>query len=221
MKKIIIATGILGLLAFAVNASDMSGPYGKIVLGYGHADNYKLTWTTSEGKFHKKARGRGFLGAVAFGYAFPDTNWRADLEYYADDGIKGHKGLFDVQNRVKIKSSIGFLNAYYDFINKGKMTPFIIGGLGWSSTKTEFNNDYGNKVIRKSNFAGQIGIGMAYEVMNNAAFEFGYRFIYKGNAKLRLSQTLPNAPAPGTIEWKIKKQAGEIHAVLAGFRVFF
>ncbi len=220
MKKIIIGAGIIALLASTASASEMAGPYGKLLFGYGHADNYKLTWVTAAGKDHKKARGRGFLGAVAFGYAFADTNWRADLEYFADDGLKGHKGLFDIQQRVKVKSSIGFVNAYYDFINKGKMTPFVIAGLGWGHTKTEFNNDYGKATATKSNFGLQLGLGIAYEVMKNAAFEVGYRFIYQGNKKLHFAQTLPTVPG-GSIDWKIKKQSGEIHTALMGFRVFF
>lgn len=220
MKKIIIGAGILALLASTANATEMYGPYGKLLLGFGHADNYKLTWTTTDGVDHKKARGRGFVGAVAFGYSFADTNWRADLEYFADDGIKGHKSVFGVRQRVKVKSSIGFANAYYDFINKGKMTPFFMGGLGWGHTRTEFNNDYGKASASKSNFGFQLGVGMAYELMKNAAFEVGYRFVYQGNKKMRFTQALPAAPG-GSVEWKIKKQSGEIHTALAGFRIFF
>jgi opacity protein-like surface antigen len=221
MKKIIIAAGIIGFLASVVNASEMYGPYGKLALGYGHADNYRLTWTTASEKSRKKARGHGFLGAAAVGYAFPATNWRTDLEYYANDGLKGHKGVFDIKNYIKIKSSIGLLSAYYDFINKGKMTPFIIAGLGWGNTKTEFSNNYGRKTVRKSNFAYQLGLGMSYEVMKNAAFEVGYRFICQGNQKLAFAQSLPGVVPGSAVEWKIKKQAGDIHAALMGFRVYF
>lgn len=219
MKKIIFTSLVLTTLAFPAFAKEVSGIYGKLGLGYGHAANYKISHKdTINTSGTARARGRGFAGVAAVGYGF-SSGLRPELEFFATDGLKGKKGIYDINNYVKVNSKIGFMNAYYDFFNTTKASPFIMFGLGWGHIKTELNNSLGSASSNRSNFSFQIGAGSGYEITPKALFEFGYRYVLIGNKKLELNQTIP--AAGGAVTFKVDRKIGEAHIGMLGLRMYF
>jgi len=96
-----------------------------------------------------------------------------------------------------------FFNAYYDFHNSTAFTPYIGAGLGMAFINTKAKNnstwyDSFNDVWetdewetwstgskRNTNFAWNVGAGVAYNFTENVALDLGYRFVGLGSAKTR------------------------------------
>jgi len=151
-------------------------------------------------------------GALAIGYDFYRQNRipvRAELEYAVFSEVSGKKsgkhiddpGFDEAYFRMKQKLSIQtlFANAYYDFRNDTPFTPWVGAGLGMAFINSKGNAtgvgldegvpfgpdsvSSGSKL--NTNFAWNVGAGVAYAVNEAVSVDLGYRFAGLGKAKTK------------------------------------
>lgn len=127
-------------------------------------------------------------GALAVGYDFWPQNMlplRAEVEFAlrgnSETEWSGSKGTAD----MTFNSSTLFANLYYDFHNSSAFTPYIGAGLGMAfnymgvDIKSE---EYGDHSVddRQTNFAWNVGAGLAYSFNENLAMDLAYRYVDLG-----------------------------------------
>ena len=108
---------------------------------------------------------RGFSGGVSFGYALKE--FRVELEYLnrSQGGATslwrlpgGNTALQSKASEVSaleppsesisdFNSREFFLNAYYDFLNDSRWTPYLGGGIGWSRTNLNYRASFLRRTI--------------------------------------------------------------------------
>ena len=209
MKNKIILAAAFALAASAANAADGKF-YLKANAGYGmskqHADA-----PAPIGNIKKS--GKGFVGTVGVGTNL-SSMVRTDIEFYMDDGIRAKQKA--INSKMKTNSYAGLVNVYYDFKNTSKITPFVMGGVGYGHNKYKINAVAAGRSFsfssKANGFAYQAGAGLGFDA-GKATFELGYRYIDKG-AK---NKTLNNQG----VTVRAKKTSGKVHAILAGLRVGF
>ena len=109
-----------------------------------------------------------FGGGLAAGYDFwYKTNLpiRVEAEYIAR--TNGYLEASGKSFRARAPQTI-FGNAYFDFHNDTKFTPYIGGGIGAAFVGPE------------SNFSWNAGTGTSYEINDNLKATLGYRFVSFG-----------------------------------------
>lgn len=106
----------------------------------------------------------------------------ADEGGYSVEGVLG----FGVAESLRIEGALGydsaeagnvdidlwsiFANLYYDFNLDGAFTPYILGGLGYSSVKVESFSSEGS-------FAGQLGAGIGFSLTEKLIIDLKYRYM--------------------------------------------
>ena len=120
---------------------------------------------------------------------------RAELEFamrgnnektWSDGGaaIKQVKGTWN--------SSTLFANLFWDFHNDSIMTPYVGAGLGMAFNYAgyDFTDNAGNKFSgdeRFTNFAWNVGTGVAFNINEHFAIDAGYRFVSLGYNDVKVS----------------------------------
>ncbi len=208
--RLLMATTIAAVAFSSANAktsSDYGSYYGKVNLGYAMT-NYSASNQTT------KFKGKGFVGAVDFGYNL-SNNLRTELEFYLDNGVPGKKSGIKIDS----KTYGALVNFAYDFKNSSKFTPFVMAGVGYAKNKfavsvpaTTTQAAYTAKES-KNRFIYQVGAGVAFEVEKNISLELGYRAIHKGIKSVTATKVT------GTPTFK-RKGSFE-HVALVGVRVNF
>ena len=91
---------------------------------------------------------------------------------------------------AELESQSLFLNAYYDIDTGTKFTPYVGGGIGYAKLKGSISNG-GVKLASDSdtNFAWQLGAGIAYAVNKNISVDFGYRYTDMGDLTANIYPT--------------------------------
>ncbi len=130
--------------------------------------------------------------AIALGYDFYprfDTPVRLDLEYTMRLKTKeeSYYSLPSIGGDIKTHMNLNtlMLNAYYDFYNSSRFTPYLTAGLGIafinSNTFYETLSTMGIfQATNTTNFAWQIGTGVGIELTKNIALDIGYKFLHYG-----------------------------------------
>jgi OOP family OmpA-OmpF porin len=80
----------------------------------------------------------------------------------------------------QLKSSLAFLNLYYDFDVPWKVQPFIGAGLGYGWHSGDIRDSSGtlsNASADASGLAWNLGGGLRYRTQDNVAFTGSYRFV--------------------------------------------
>ena len=125
----------------------------------------------------------GFVLGAAVGWDFMnmDVPVRAEMEYMyhseIDYNYANSSNSTDFKNEVQV--STVFLNAYWDIHNDTAFTPYIGGGIGLAminedySTSTMTLSDTGNTT---TNFAWNIGAGVAVNLTDNLLLDVMYRY---------------------------------------------
>ena len=130
-------------------------------------------------------------GALALGYDFWPQQMlplRAEIEFalrgnsektWSDGGryVRDVKGTWN--------NSTLFANLFWDFHNDSAFTPYIGAGLGlaFNYTGYDFTTNNGDKFSvddRFTNFAWNVGAGVAYNFNENFAIDASYRFVGLG-----------------------------------------
>lgn len=178
-------------------------------------------------------KGRGLAGVVAFGY-LPYDNIRTEVEFLFDDGIKINKTIIEVLNnkntetftrKIQMKSYGALINAYYDFKNYTRITPYITVGIGWSYNMLKlshqlYNNNYldneGWIKSKRNSIAWQIGTGIGIGITENLDFNIGYRMLDRRYNKIKIIGSLKNPT-----QTSISSTPRVDHMILIGTRIKF
>jgi opacity protein-like surface antigen len=125
---------------------------------------------------------------------------RAELEFAIFSRAEAEKtfagGSEWRKPRQSFRARTLFLNGYYDFTTHSRFTPYMGGGLGFAfvSTKSRidgfdvdpYSGDTSSKM--RTNFAWNIGGGLAYDVAGNITLDFGYRLAGLGSVETRAGE---------------------------------
>lgn len=167
-----------------------------------HDHTTEIDTFTDKWSFDDNAFGGSLVYGLDFGVI--RTELEANLLSNVDktyDGIK-----------TELKHRSVFLNAYYDFENKTRFTPYVGAGIGVAFLKAERSFDtekdgYMSDSDTKANFAWQLGAGVSFEATDNLTFDLGYRYVDNGDVKLSNF-----APREGdTFNDKIESNANEFY----------
>ena len=154
--------------------------------------------------------------SAAIGFDFSKiskVNARAELEYTYKDNVKFSPELnkisfqegdvsdsIDVPNGTpgffinELRTQSLMFNAYYDFKNTSKFTPYLSVGAGVTRIKNEqdlnpvynFGEDLGLTDTSNS-FTWSAGAGVAYKVTENVALDLAYRYVDAGEIEFNNS----------------------------------
>lgn len=191
MKKILLLLTLLCLLAPAGAHAEQFGLYLTPKLFYG-VQNFDMKESVTNGSIGLGSHSENVFGAgLAVGYDFglySAMPVRAELEYATFTEAKGSAsgrtlGLaYNASGKVDVDTL--FLNAYYDFRNETRFTPYLGAGLGMSFVSmkgSDSGNDYGKH--EETNFAWNVGLGCAYILTEGISLDLGYRYADLGEAK--------------------------------------
>ena len=197
MKKILlvlICTCVLTLSTLSTAQAETNGMY--------VAPKFLMTWQNNHADFDESADGQitgdnifnsqfTVGGALAVGYDFfPQHNLpiRTEIEF----ALRGNNDRSETFNYgTKFKSTINnstlMLNLFYDFHNDSDFTPYITAGAGiaFIYAKNVISNYQSYLSVNKNttNFAWNLGAGIAYNVNENVAIDLGYRYINMGTVE--------------------------------------
>ena len=178
-------------------------------LGVYVAPKFLMGWQNNHSSFTQTAGGRtgsgdqfisqfGLGGGLSVGYDF----WhqfklpvRAELEFaMRGDSSNTEEGTFgsgSVYEELKstFNATTLMANFFYDFRNDSDFTPYVMAGAGvaFIRSEVEYRGEFGNRDIHMSdsdnftNFAWNIGAGVAYNVNENIAVDLGYRYLNLGS----------------------------------------
>ena len=106
---------------------------------------------------------------------------RAELEFTRFQPTSSYVTIDGRQTKYKTQIHSYMINAYYDFNTDSAFTPYIGGGIGYATTKlSDTRARTGAKSNSHTNFAWQIGGGIAYAVNDNVSIDVGYRYVDYG-----------------------------------------
>jgi len=229
MKRLI---GLLAMAALLVTptlafASGQIGVYvaPKFVYGFTQLQGMK---SDNGGSFIAKGNksDNAFGGALAIGYDFQQkfsVPVRTELEYAAFSQVTGktvqqYSSTSYDRFTQKLRIQTLFVNAYYDFRNATAFTPYANAGLGLAfiGDKGRWEWDWGGPATAgtktSTNFAWNIGAGVAYAITDTISLDLGYRFAGLGEARTK----------QGTYyDWYGKTRDIYMHQVLLGLRFTF
>lgn len=219
MKKHFIKTGLmaalLSLAAPAVaSAQQIDSIYvtPRLIYSYQMGDMSPAKWRNGDwsasalgGEEKEKNFAFGLAVGTDLGYA---SEWpvRIEGEYVYRSEAEFSKGpssvslngtLLTASQRFKVKAHSLMVNAFYDFNTASSFTPYIGAGLGGAYLKTDYrttlqNGAAGSASVSQTdwNLAWNVGGGVAFHLNENAALDFGYRYVDLGDAttgNIRLS----------------------------------
>ncbi len=201
MKKLLASLLFVSLLVPATaSAADFSGIYiaPKIIGGIqtGHANVYDEIGRIPG--FAKSFNKGVFGGGLALGYNFAktmDVPLRLELEYTAFTQASASKSVVDALGvyTMNYKNNVQslFVNAYFDINTGTNFTPYVGAGLGLGFNHFSANaNENGLRSASlgshtSTNFAWNIGLGVAYNFNENVAVDLGYRYAQFGKGNTR------------------------------------
>ena len=142
--------------------------------------------------------GTGFLGGVSVGYAL--DRFRVEFEYlnrsHSGDSLpwKPPGGNTALQGKSSEWSTLDppserisdfsahqfFVNAYYDFLNNSRWTPYVGAGVGWARTSLDYEARFLRKTIAQGYPAGKPPAAAGTLSLLNTEFTdtlFGFQFL--------------------------------------------
>lgn len=131
-------------------------------------------------------------GALAAGYDFWPQQMlplRVEIEFAMRGNSETEWSGWRGTSEMTFNSTTLLANVYYDFHNSTAFTPYIGAGLGlafnYLGVDTEYYNGYGDSMDdRQTNFAWQVGVGVAYAINENIAVDAAYRYLDLGYTQL-------------------------------------
>lgn len=163
-------------------------------------------------------------GALAVGYDFWSQYQlpiRAELEF-AMRGNNEEKDSNEVGSyRFKYNASTLMANFYYDFRNESAFTPYVGAGVGLAFIGVDNKMDIGGVRVARddetfTNFAFNLGAGVAYNFTDNLAVDLGYRYLNMGYVESTGSRNVSGV--------NVKHTTGSYlynHEIMLGARVTF
>lgn len=204
MKKCSVFCALLGVFCFSAfaTAGEYSGYYiaPKFLYSYQRIDDASLsvdlTGIGSQSADLDSEKDSSFGGALALGYDFAPNfavPVRMELEYamrsqsegsYSDAFYDGGT-LIKESGDMKFDVQTVFLNAYFDIETGTAFTPYVGAGVGVAIVKADGSIKItadGDSIYDESaaetqtNFAFNLGAGIAYDFNENVCIDLGYRY---------------------------------------------
>lgn len=222
MKQLLLVTAIsFSSLAYADNGFYTSLKAG---ISDTKFDNSKDQITSYESDvsfnetFHNKDADKSIYPSIsaAVGFDFSkisNVNARAELEYTYKDKAKfspsinkvtvefdGNSETIDAPEGIssffinELRTQSLMFNAYYDFKNTSKFTPYVSAGAGVTRVKNtqtlnpQLSEETNLGLSDTSNsFTWSAGAGVAYKVTENVALDLAYRYVDAGEIEFKNS----------------------------------
>ena len=195
MNKILLLAGATAVFAFSfeANACDLK-PYISAKINAASVNNkikmslaefYNMEpentriWDYFRGDEHDSTW--GFSLAAGIKKELEKGAVRAEFEFTRFQPASSY--VTHRRNQIKYKTQIHsyMINTYYDFDTGSAFTPYIGGGIGYAKTKFSATHwEIGTETSSHTNFAWQIGGGIAYAVNDNVSIDVGYRYVDYG-----------------------------------------
>lgn len=174
-------------------------------------------------------------GGLAIGYDFNprfDVPIRAELEYAVRSQSKvswSGDSLGDTDStKMKFDVQTLFVNLYYDIKTSTAFTPYFGAGLGMAfiKGKSDLSINYGpgaptfsgSASKSQTNFAWNVGAGVAYAITDNWDLDLGYRYVDMGEVK---TGGITYQDSFGSSETYTGKADLRAHEVMLGIRYTF
>ena len=233
MSRTLLVSLVLLVLATSAFASENTGYYASLSGGitFLNGINSDVTFlsndtdipdlqTRTEADFKT---GYNVYGAI--GYDFGAIRLESEIRYAKNkidniydpvfSAVKEGDNIFMTQTGTEKRATKGettstsiMLNAFYDFENKTRFTPYVMGGLGTSKvTFDDTYHEYDDKV-----FAYQLGIGISTAITEKIAVDFTYRYFATENPEFNY---LGPGPPP------LIKSSYKSHNLSVGIRYVF
>jgi opacity protein-like surface antigen len=124
----------------------------------------------------------GFFINFAPGYDFGDFRLESEFAYQVNNvgkinqtlnipGVHYESGSSYVNGGDVTNLSLLF-NGYYDFLKGSAVRPYITAGIGVARVNAQIEGDDDTDSV----FAYQVGVGLSYNMSENVALDFGYRY---------------------------------------------
>lgn len=217
-----LVAGVSMAIAGAASAQDQPMPdWSKNV--YLRFDTGASFSTDANRNFGNSDFGNSYALGGGIGYRF-DPHWRTDmtLGYRGDYGFTTTTGVGPSHGDVD--ALVGLLNGYYDFTSYAGFTPYIGGGVGFSSNHisptTVAVGPFGGSLNNDTStqFAWQVSAGVSYDLTQNWALDLGYRYLDMGEARTGDDLTINGVSTVGGATQHGDLQA---HEVQVGLRYSF
>ena len=194
-KRMIFAMALIFALS-APAMAEVNGVYG----GLKFLDSIQSTGATSHSKnfdyFGIDTYGQNTVGGGIFaGYDFyPKFNapFRVEVEYDMRSSARtewsGTKNTRTGSIDATWNVNTLFANAYWDFHNSSKFTPYIGGGLGMGFINSNYdihgrNGESMSASSMNTVFAWNVGAGCSYAFTDNVSADLAYRYVGLGKNK--------------------------------------
>lgn len=219
MNKTLLLAGIACLLATSANAM-MPQPYVSAKVRASIMDN-ELKWHDSDGDSGSNSIDKSVIGgSFALGLRAPLARaaWRNEIEYNINSNAeKKYTNDDGYRKERRVKSQALMLNTYFDIYTDTPITPYVGGGIGFSSLKFSSRNlsnpeEESDSIKNETNFAWQLGAGVACNLTNHVAVDLGYRYMNYGNFKKTIHED------DGYSKVKLESKA---HEIALGMRYTF
>ena len=232
----------LALAASAAGAQGMGGVYFRGDVGVAVARNASIEDKTPGVTFNNLCDGAGTCGfdlddigesaavTVGVGYRL-GSNFRVDVTggyrpgFELDDSIASVPGGRD-RHTADIDVTTVMLSGYYDFTLSGSaMRPYVGAGLGWARNEigtttvtnptTGLNRTHGGDT--ESNFAWQVGAGVAIPLQGSMSVDVAYKYVDAGELDSGASTVRGNF-GPGAFPFNGVEGDVAFHELTVGLR---
>ena len=236
MKKLAGALALAGFVTLPMTAVAAGGDTGlyiapKFVYSLAHMKDVSVEGT-DDGGYHEMLGSKHdstFGGSIAFGYDFSRKGGvpiRAEIEYAAfssaEKKAQDSRGDYTWNINYRNRAQTLFLNAYYDFRNKSRVTPYVGAGVGVGFIKKRANysesegyTDSASSGTAK-NFAWNLGLGLGVRVSERITIDAGYRYARLGKVNTAWSEW-----SDGSGEWRMRTKDMYQHQLGVGVRFNF
>jgi opacity protein-like surface antigen len=210
MKKFIVLSALLGVLAVAPHSSAFAADAGgsdqigiyvapKFVYGLTHISGAKGE-APGESRHLGTHNDSAFGGSIAVGYDFEKqfaVPVRAEIEYAGFSQVEAKRHFSGDEDTLKQTYNIHtlFANAYFDIDTSTLVTPYVGAGLGTAfiTSKAKLKDDDSGEVIStgaktRTNLAWNVGTGVGFDFTDNITLDVGYRFVGLGSAKTKTQE---------------------------------
>lgn len=194
MKKTLLLAGVACLLSLQANAAELN-PYVSGKLTYSDISfDGKDTWGGNNPGSSKDKLSDKVLGfSPAVGVSMPTIGGavRAELEYNINEDAKENMsvGKNGPIGKMKLETQSIMVNAYYDFNTNTAFTPYVGAGIGYAKVKGSLSSSVLSMDTDDTNFAWQVGAGVAYALNDNVSLDLGYRYTDMGDISKQYSTT--------------------------------
>ncbi len=177
----------------------------------------------NEGLAWKRKSDKDIFGG-SFAYGVKHGAIRSEIELKMQENVDNSDVLFESLMNTSFKNKSIFLNAYYDFHNSSKFTPYIGAGIGYTRMETSFgivNEDTASLYKKKkNNLSWNAGFGVSYAVSDTSSVDLGYRYIRFGTNKINYLD-IDSDPDYPTSEIGIIKAKSTANEIYLGYRFAF